>query len=48
MSEKIDDLVARIARLEDLEAIRHTRYRARLEATDVSGQSLNDILARPV
>ena len=24
------------------------RYRARLEATDVGGQSLNDILARPV
>src|SRR3954470_2460586 len=36
MSDKIDDLVARIARLEDLEAIRHTwrDYCIRLDSTD--------------
>jgi SnoaL-like protein len=36
MSDKIDDLVARIARLEDLEAIRHTwrDYCTRLDSAD--------------
>ncbi len=36
MSDKIDDLVARIARLEDLEAIRHTwrDYCIRLDSAD--------------
>ena len=39
MSDKIDDLVARIARLEDLDAIRHTcrDYCMRLDSADFVG-----------